>query len=57
MIQFEKILYSVTELADTHLNAFNDVVRSNEGDFFKFSDICSEFYLVDNSETFSRVSH
>jgi len=43
MIQFEKILYSVSEQADTHLNAFNDVVRSGDGDVFKFEDICMEF--------------
>ena len=40
MIQFEKILYSVSEFADTNLNDFRQIERRAEGKVFKFSDVC-----------------
>ena len=40
MIQFENILYSITEFADTRINALNAIQREGEGRMFTFADIC-----------------
>ena len=42
MVQFENILYSITEYADTRLDALNEIDRAGQGAMFTFADICKQ---------------
>ena len=56
MIQFENILYSITEYADTKLDALNDIQREGQGAMFTFKDICKqiEYSVFDGDLKFKR---
>ena len=40
MMQFEEIIYQVSEFSDTRMNTFNEIVRPKNGRYFTFKDIC-----------------
>ena len=42
LIQFEDILYSISEYSDTYLDSVNVIQRDGDGYLFKFSDICKQ---------------
>jgi hypothetical protein len=41
-MQFEDILYSISEYSDTYLDSVNVIQRDGDGYLFKFSDICKQ---------------
>lgn len=45
MMQFEEILFSITEFSDTKLNSLNELHREGKGTVFSFADICQQFEL------------
>ena len=47
MIEFEEILYSVSEFSDTKIDAYGGIERKAEGKLFKFADICPQVTLSD----------
>lgn len=57
MIQFEKILYSVSEFSDTKLNNFKEIERKAEGQLFKFTDVCPQVSLKTQDTTFYKVGY
>ena len=57
MIEFEEILYSVSEFSDTGLDAYGSIERKAEGKLFKFSDVCPQVTLSGSGSTrIDRVS-
>ena len=55
MIQFEEILYSVSEFSDTKLNNYNEIEREQAGKLFKFSDICPQVtFTADDKAPFTK---
>ena len=56
IMEFEKILYQVSEFSDTKLNNFNEIERDSKGKLFKFADICPVVVLTNpvTEETFEK---
>ena len=40
MIQFEELLFSITEFSDTKRDRLGDIIREGKGTQFSFADIC-----------------
>lgn len=55
MIEFEEILYSVSEFSDTKIDAYGGIERKAEGKLFKFADICPQVTLSDTGSSQNRV--
>ena len=45
MLQFEQLLYSITEYSDTKLDKLNSLYREGKGKIFSFADICEQIEL------------
>ena len=55
MIEFEEILYSVSEFSDTKIDAYGGIERKAEGKLFKFADVCPQVTLSDTGSSSNRV--
>lgn len=56
MQQFEEMLFSVEEFADTRLSTFNEIKREEKGRKFRFSDVCQAIVLHSDAGPIQKVS-